>query len=153
MNTTLQHDSQSLKVAGIILLRPDGAALLQLRDNKPGLSAAGLWVFPGGHCDPGESIEACARREFAEETAYQCRELHWLTTFLYRSEDTQKDYELTFFWSLYDGVQTVSCLEGQKVCFMPIELIDPRSMPAYMPAVWQAAIRADRERKEGFAKC
>src|SRR5207244_7304545 len=58
-------------VAGVVLLRDDNSALLQLRDNKPGLNAAGLWVFPGGHCEPGESIEAGARREFREETGYE----------------------------------------------------------------------------------
>ena len=49
-------------VAGVVLLRDDNAALLQLRDNKPGLNAAGLWVFPGGHCEPGESLEAYIAR-------------------------------------------------------------------------------------------
>src|SRR5439155_24976223 len=47
-------------VGGVVLLRDDNAALLQLRDNKPGLNAAGLWVFPGGHCEPDESLEAGA---------------------------------------------------------------------------------------------
>src|SRR5256885_7870725 len=59
-------------IGGVVLLRDDNSALLQLRDNKPGLNAAGLWVFPGGHCEPGESIEAGARKEFREETGYEC---------------------------------------------------------------------------------
>ena len=59
------------RVAGIVLLRePDGAALLQHRDDKPGLPHANLWVPPGGHCDGDESWDACAAREFLEETGY-----------------------------------------------------------------------------------
>jgi len=69
-------------VAGVVLLRDDNAALLQLRDNKPGLNAAGLWVFPGGHCEPGESLEDGARREFLEETGYVCAALRWVTSYL-----------------------------------------------------------------------
>jgi 8-oxo-dGTP pyrophosphatase MutT (NUDIX family) len=68
------------KVGGIVLLRGDGAALLQHRDDKPGLPHAGLWVFPGGHCEAGEPIEACARREFFEETGYRCEDVHELET-------------------------------------------------------------------------
>ena len=78
-------------VGGVVLLREDNAALLQLRDNKPGLNAAGLWVFPGGHCEPGESLEAGARREFREETGYDCGELAWVTTFLHPSEALHGD--------------------------------------------------------------
>jgi hypothetical protein len=36
-------------VCALALLNARGDALLQLRDEKRGLSAAGLWVFPGGN--------------------------------------------------------------------------------------------------------
>jgi ADP-ribose pyrophosphatase YjhB (NUDIX family) len=42
-------------VAGIILLRNDRAALLQLRDEKPTIQDPGIWVVPGGHIEPGET--------------------------------------------------------------------------------------------------
>jgi hypothetical protein len=35
-------------VCGVVLLRADGAALLQLRDDKPEIRDPGIWVFPGG---------------------------------------------------------------------------------------------------------
>ena len=41
---------QSLRkvVAGIVLLRDDGAALLQLRDDEPSIQDPGIWAVPGG---------------------------------------------------------------------------------------------------------
>ena len=56
------------RVAAVVLLHPNESMLLQLRDDKPGLRDAGKWVPPGGHCEPGESMKECARREFSEET-------------------------------------------------------------------------------------
>lgn len=40
--------------------------LTRRRDN-------GLWCLPGGHMDPGESVEECCMREVLEETSLQVR--------------------------------------------------------------------------------
>jgi 8-oxo-dGTP diphosphatase len=51
-------------VAAAIPRTPDGKVLLLRRAFHPG---AGLWTFPGGFVDLGESVEAAARREAREE--------------------------------------------------------------------------------------
>lgn len=43
----------------------DGAFLLTRR--LRGTHLAGTWEFPGGKCEPGETHEACLRRELEEE--------------------------------------------------------------------------------------
>ena len=139
-------------VAGVVLVRSDGAALLQLRDNKPGLNAAGQWVFPGGHCDAGETLEAGARREFQEETGYCCAELSWLTTFCHPSDDFQSMYELSLFWCAYDGRQPVRCFEGQAVEFIPREKAAGLSMPDYVWRVWDIALAALHARATTVSK-
>src|ERR1051326_671110 len=123
-------DSPKL-VAGVVLLKPNGAVLLQHRDNKPGLTAAGQWVFPGGGCEDGETFETAAVREFREETGYECDGIHPLTTFLYRLEENGRNYQITFFWSLYDEVQPVQCFEGQEVRFVERDTASSYATPDY----------------------
>jgi 8-oxo-dGTP diphosphatase len=54
-----------LLVAACALIDADGRVLLAQRPS--GKSMAGLWEFPGGKVDPGESPEASLLRELNEE--------------------------------------------------------------------------------------
>jgi len=49
----------------IAVVVQNGALLVTRR--KEGVHLAGLWEFPGGKRDPGETIEACLLREVEEE--------------------------------------------------------------------------------------
>jgi 8-oxo-dGTP diphosphatase len=49
------------------VIERDGRFLLTRR--QKGVHLEGLWEFPGGKCDPGESLAACLRRELREELA------------------------------------------------------------------------------------
>ena len=51
-------------VAAAIPVTPDGEIILLRRGFDPG---KGLWTFPGGFVDLGESVEDAARREAQEE--------------------------------------------------------------------------------------
>jgi len=132
-------------VCGVVLLRDDGAALLQLRDNKPDISDPGLWVFPGGHCNEGESLEECAWREFHEETNYRCERLRYLVDFLLGSDSGQAPRRLTFFWERFDGKQSVNCMEGQAIEFCSREKLPIAQAPDYLLQVWGMALVAAAE--------
>ncbi|MFA7434552.1 MAG: (deoxy)nucleoside triphosphate pyrophosphohydrolase [Gemmobacter sp.] len=56
---------QTVLVAAVALIDPDGRVLLARRPE--GKSMAGLWEFPGGKVEPGESPEAALIRELHEE--------------------------------------------------------------------------------------
>jgi len=52
-------------VSAVALIDPDGRVLLTQRPE--GKSMAGLWEFPGGKVEPGESPESALIRELHEE--------------------------------------------------------------------------------------
>ena len=54
-----------LTVVAAALVDADGRVLVQQR--PPGAAMAGLWEFPGGKVEPGETPEAALIRELAEE--------------------------------------------------------------------------------------
>jgi len=55
---------QTIQVAAGLILH-EGRYLITRR--KAGTHLGGLWEFPGGKREPGESLEACLRRELREE--------------------------------------------------------------------------------------
>ena len=54
----------SLVVTAAVIER-DGAYLVTRR--QEGVHLEGYWEFPGGKCEPGESLPDCLRRELQEE--------------------------------------------------------------------------------------
>lgn len=60
-------DNAPIPLACILLVDADGQVLMQLRDEHAP-NWPGVWGTPGGHWEPGETIEQTALRELAEET-------------------------------------------------------------------------------------
>lgn len=129
------------RVAAVIVLRHDGAVLLQHRDDTPGLRNAGMWVPPGGHAEPGELMLDCARRELREETDYDASDLRFLLSF----DDTVEGwpmYQLTFFWCWYDRSQSIACHEGQALAFVGRNMGANYPIPTYLVNAWDTALAA-----------
>ncbi len=129
------------RVSAVVLLKEDGSALFQLRDNKPGLPCAGQWSLPSGRRERDETPESCARRELWEETGYACGELHPLGV-LAPGHDGYENYRMTAFWANYDGLQPLKCLEGQEIRFIEREAAGRYSIPDFILPVWDSALQA-----------
>jgi len=135
---------QSNNIAAVFLLKKDGAALLQLRDDKPGLRHPAKWVPPGGGVEAGETLEMAAKREFLEETDYDCHELYWLTSFKDQVAGWPP-YTLSVFWGIYDGVQPVCCHEGQELKFVKRQHASQYDIPPRLLPLWDHAIESAKD--------
>jgi 8-oxo-dGTP pyrophosphatase MutT (NUDIX family) len=104
------------KATGILLIRGDGALLLQLRDNKKNIKHPNMWGSPGGHLNKNETYAQCANRELFEETGYIAKNLKYLMT-VHETIGNKKS-KIKLFWEKYDNKQKLSCYEGQKLKFI-----------------------------------
>jgi 8-oxo-dGTP diphosphatase len=68
-------------VAAAIILRQDRVLVAR---RAPGQKMAGLWEFPGGKIEPGETVQSCIVRELYEELAITGHAGPVLTTNLHR---------------------------------------------------------------------
>jgi 8-oxo-dGTP diphosphatase len=90
---------RSADVVAAAIIERDGRWLLARR--LQGTHLEGLWEFPGGKADPGETLEACLVRELAEELGVVGRVagLRWSTAHEYPG----KRVELHFYDCAIDG--------------------------------------------------
>jgi ADP-ribose pyrophosphatase YjhB (NUDIX family) len=71
------------KVAACTIFRWNGGVFLTRRGIEPGY---GLWTYPGGYVDRGETVEAAAVRETREETGCDVRLDDLLGLYSYRGQ-------------------------------------------------------------------
>ena len=67
-----------VRVTAGVVIRADGRILAARRPEGDRL--AGLWEFPGGKLEPGETPEGCLKRELLEELGLEVRVERLLTT-------------------------------------------------------------------------
>lgn len=63
------HRPLIMTCAGVLIVNEKNELLLQKRADN------GLWGYPGGSMELGDSFESCAAREVLEETGLVCEEL------------------------------------------------------------------------------
>ena len=122
-----------LLVTAVALIDPEGRVLLAQR--PPGKSLAGLWEFPGGKVDPGETPEQALIRELHEELGIDT----WTSclaplTFASHSYDAFHLLMPLFACRRWNGIATGR--EGQALAWVrPNQLRDYPMPPADLPLI------------------
>jgi 8-oxo-dGTP diphosphatase len=120
-------------VAAVVLVDADGRVLLAQRPD--GKSMAGLWEFPGGKVDPGETPEAALIRELREElgidVAASCLAPYTFASHAYPDFHLLMPLYVCRKWS---GIPLAR--EGQRLAWVrPARLADYSMPPADKPLV------------------
>ncbi len=126
-------DKPVILVAAVALVDRDGRVLITQR--PPDKSMAGLWEFPGGKVEPGETPEAAVVREMGEELGITIKPacLSPLTFASHAYEDFHLLMPL-FVCRVWEGFATPR--EGQTLKWVPpTKLHDYPMPPADKPLV------------------
>ena len=126
-------EKKLLLVAACALVDVDGRVLICQRPE--GKSLAGLWEFPGGKVEPGETPEACLIRELHEELGIRVASA-CLAPFVFASHDYE-DFHLLmplYLCRRWEGL--VTAREHQAMAWVkPNDLGDYPMPPADAPLV------------------
>lgn len=128
----------SVQVAAGLISR-EGCYLITRR--KAGVHLGGLWEFPGGKREPGESLEDCLRREVREELGV---EITWPVLFrVIRHDYPEISVELHFFHcSIREGqARPLGCEDLRWVA--PTELRQVELPPADKPLIEALCAQAE----------
>ena len=114
-------------VAAVALIDPDGRVLLAERPE--GRAMAGLWEFPGGKIEAGETPEACVIRELQEELGISTWE-SCLAPLSFASHAYEDFHLLMPLYACRKWEGRVTPREGQRTAW-----VRPRDLGGYpMPA-------------------
>src|SRR6266581_8971001 len=134
-NAAIAHGSEKpiVLVAAVALIDADGRVLLAERPE--GKHLAGLWEFPGGKVQPGETPEAALIRELAEELGIDV-EASCLAPFTFASHGYPDFHLLMPLYVCRKWSGIVTAREGQRLAWVrPARLGDYAMPPADKPLV------------------
>ena len=114
-------------VAAVALIDVDGRVLLAERPH--GKSMAGLWEFPGGKVEAGETPEVALVREMREELGIEICET-CLAPFTFASHAYEKFHLLMPLYLCRRWEGEVTPREGQKLAWVRANRLTDYPMPA-----------------------
>jgi 8-oxo-dGTP diphosphatase len=115
----MNHTRRILPAVSVAVVRDD-TILLVKRARQP---SKGLYAFPGGKVEPGETLEAAVQRELLEETGLRAasyrplREIHIDG----RNDSHPDDYQLTVFGAAYAGGEAIASDDAETAAFYTLE--------------------------------
>lgn len=139
------NERKLLLVAACALIDPDGRILATER--PPGKSFAGMWEFPGGKVEQGETPEAAIVRELREELGIEpCEQCLQPFSFASHAYDDFNLLMPLYLCRQWDGFAR-PC-EGQKIKWVfPDRLSEMEWVPADVPLARELGDRLQRGRR------
>lgn len=105
-----------LPAVSVALVRGDRILLVQ-RARAP---AFGLYAFPGGRVEPGETLEAAALRELREETGLSADGLEAVEEIVIAAEGAGPSFRLTVFSGLWFEGEPVAGDDAARAAFFTL---------------------------------
>ena len=137
------HQKQELLHVGVAAIVKDNKVLISKRPED--VHQGGLWEFPGGKVEPGESIEAALKREVQEELGINILASQPLIklTHHYKDKSVLLDtYRVELFETSggyeYPDTTVSTGAEGQLVQWVPISQLRQYAFPAANAAIINA---------------
>lgn len=131
--TPSESSMKMVLVVACALVDPDGRVLLAQRPE--GKSMAGLWEFPGGKVELGETPEAALIRELEEELGVSTHE-SCLAPLTFASHSYEKFHLLMPLYVCRKWEGIASSREGQQLAWArPLEMSDYPMPPADLPLI------------------
>jgi 8-oxo-dGTP diphosphatase len=128
------------EVAAAIIRDGHGRYLIVRR--RPGTHLAGLWEFPGGKREAGESLTECLRRELDEELAAAFVVEEKIVTIPWDYGD--RTVVLHFFRCRLEA-GTIAAAEGQEVAWVRPEGLNDYAFPPADAALVASLMKSSRE--------
>jgi ADP-ribose pyrophosphatase YjhB (NUDIX family) len=121
---------QTPKIGALAVVIHDAQVLLVQRSKQPD---AGLWGFPGGHVEWGETVLEAAQRELLEETSVTAKPLHYLDNLDLLRRDSHgavvSHYLLVGVVCAYQSGQPVAGDDALDARWFPLEQIRRGDLP------------------------
>jgi 8-oxo-dGTP diphosphatase len=128
-----------IPVVAVALLDGTGRVLMQQR--RYGAHHGGLWEFPGGKVEAGESLTESLRREVAEELGLVLDPAE-LEPLSFASSAAQPHVILLYTCRNWTG--TPACLDGEAIAWFALEQLETLAMPPLDVPLARALCEAEK---------
>lgn len=122
----MEKNPTLLFVVAAALINEDQQVLVQKRpEGKP---MAGLWEFPGGKVDLGETPERALVRELREELGVEVQE-NELEPLIFASESLGQQHLTLLLYRCFNWAGNIQNLEATEHLWLPISELKKLEMP------------------------